>query len=103
MSDVKLHIRIKFIKKYVAGKAPCSRVNMLDCDVFPLFRIQQGKLQRTKVCKVYVGGKRQHVQCFQCVKRRENFQCVRKGKLLRFETTLWNYNAAGKSPVCSCA
>ena len=80
MSEGKLHISIKFIRKYVGGKAPCSRVNMLDCDVFPLSRIQQGKLQRTKSLQGLCGRKAPACPMLAIwLKWREIFQFVREG------------------------
>jgi len=97
-----------FKSQYVGGKAPYSRVNVVcqrESSIFEsslsenrlegklhvqelicwtLFRIQQGKLQRTKSLQGVCGRKAPACPMLAiCVQRRQNFQCVREGKLQR--------------------
>ena len=69
-------------QKMLEGKLHVQRVNMLDCDVFPLFRIQQGKLQRTKSLQGLCGRKAPACPMLAIaiwLKWGEIFQCVREG------------------------
>ena len=96
MSEGKLHISIKFIRKYVGGKAPCSTVLMLDCDVFPLSRIQQGKLQLKFARFMWKESARVSNAC-NMVEMEGKFS-VCSGGLKQLCGIIY---AAGKTPVCS--